>query len=787
MMTEHGLSRFFLIVVFVFPVFGSRQAISQTTPNRTGPLTELPSRPGPHIDRIKALAENAWLELGAPAADPKWGRARGRSWTAKMPLAPELRGAFLAGEGVHGYTKPDARYMDDLWFYDINAHRWSCCYPGADTKTLDLKINADGFEATPDGMPLPVASMVHGYEMMTYDTELKRFMSMPNPHGYEKRALPQRQRWWQKPPGDASPWLFETGTGRWNRLRTGTPAPPSSYGDTLIYLPARKQAFFAHRSNNVWLYDVPSNKWQKVAVKGPKPPFGIDATACYDSKRERIYMGGGSYPVAPAGSNAFWIYDLKTNTWIDPHPKGAPARGSTSYPTKNALMLYDSINDVVLLIVHSSFDSSADRVGIYVYDPTTNSWSTEGLPVPGKLAGNRKPKNGFYDPELNAVFIHTAGDSQDDGVIWVYRYRRLPTGALRRESGQAPHTAVARLEHGALDASGAEPTALAKLAAAMKPGDWAELKTTNMNMKLFSDGGHHALQYTDEAVWNPVARELIFSGQGHNGGNRFVKYSEATNRWTVLSIPPEYDADKRKGWGFVHAYDHQAVDPATGTYYRACYHRTDIRSYQSKDGTWSHVADIPDSYGIKSHITRGFEYFPEIQALVVYLAGNGLYSYSIPKKEWRVLGRKLGQYAYHELARYNPVYKLVVFGGGNDSKGFTSRKLWKLDSSGKITALQDAPFPIGITQTIFTVDPVSGKYLVFNRQGSFYEYDVASDSWRQLEGAKPPIVTFGSDLRASPIFGCVAAPISTHGVVMYVKYDGDRSKVYLYKHAAATP
>ena len=93
-------------------------------PALTGPLARLPSQPGPHLDKIKALPDNSWLELGAPAADPKWGRARGRSWTAKMPLAPELRGAFLFGEGIHGYTKPDGHYMDDLWFYDIQGHRW---------------------------------------------------------------------------------------------------------------------------------------------------------------------------------------------------------------------------------------------------------------------------------------------------------------------------------------------------------------------------------------------------------------------------------------------------------------------------------------------------------------------------------------------------------------------------------------------------------------------------------------------------------------------------------------
>jgi hypothetical protein len=133
-------------------------------------------------------------------------------------------------------------------------------------------------------------------------------------------------------------------------------------------------------------------------VRGPRPPFGIDATACYDSKRERIYLGGGSYPVAPAGSNAFRSYDLKTDTWVDPKPQGQPGKGSTSYPTKNALMLYDSVNNVVLLIVHSFFDSDQDRLGVYVYDPSTNAWIAEALPVPERLGRNNKPKNGFNDP-----------------------------------------------------------------------------------------------------------------------------------------------------------------------------------------------------------------------------------------------------------------------------------------------------------------------------------------------------------------------------------------------------
>lgn len=388
------------------------------------PLAGLPSQPGPHIEKIRALKENSWLELGAPAPDPKWGRARGRTWTSEMPFAPELRGAFLYGEGIHGYVKPDGHYMDDLWFYDIHAHRWICCYPGADTRTFDLTINADGFEADASGQPIPVAQQVHGYEMNTYDTDRKRFLSMPNTHEYWMRPLSQRRRWLRNPPADSSPWFFETATGRWNRVRTGgTPKPPSGFGDTFIYIPGQNKAFFAYRSSDVWFYDTQNDRWRKPEVEGPPPPFGIDAVSCYDAKRERIYIGGGSYPVAPAETHAFWIYDLKANRWIDPKPKGAPAQGSNSFPTKNAVMIHEPKSDKVLLVFHSSFDDRPERVGIYVYDPEANAWQEEKLAIPGKLGGNRQPKNGFYDAELGVLFVHTAGDSEDNSEMWVYRYR----------------------------------------------------------------------------------------------------------------------------------------------------------------------------------------------------------------------------------------------------------------------------------------------------------------------------------------------------------------------------
>src|ERR1700722_5153480 len=110
--------------------------------DKKGPLAELPSKQGTHIEKIKAMSDNEWLNLGVPAADPKWGKARGSAWGAKaLILAPDKRGAFLFGEGVHAFIKPDGHVMDDLWFYDINTHAWICLYPGTNPNSFTQRVN----------------------------------------------------------------------------------------------------------------------------------------------------------------------------------------------------------------------------------------------------------------------------------------------------------------------------------------------------------------------------------------------------------------------------------------------------------------------------------------------------------------------------------------------------------------------------------------------------------------------------------------------------------------------
>ena len=156
---------------------------------RKGPLAGLPSEPGPRIKEIQALGDNEWLPLGKPTPDPKWGSARGRTWSANQPAAPNLGGGFVFAEGVHGFTKPDGRYMNDLWFYDINGHRWICAYPGIEVKAVaqrikdgELTLNANGLLVDKGGEPLPPL-LIHAYGNLGYDPERKKFLTFGGQFG----------------------------------------------------------------------------------------------------------------------------------------------------------------------------------------------------------------------------------------------------------------------------------------------------------------------------------------------------------------------------------------------------------------------------------------------------------------------------------------------------------------------------------------------------------------------------------------------------------------------------
>ena len=380
-------------------------------------LAALPSSPGPHVARIQAMGDNSWLDLGSPEPDPKWGKARGRAWTPRMPYAASLRAAFLCGCGQHGFVKPDGHFQDDLWAYDINAHRWICAYGGADVKTLRLHLDGHGFEVNDKNEHIPVSFMGHGYCNQAWIDHAGCLMLIFTHSPWWTKAMPQRWDWLdqnfdevkRRNYGHAGPVIenpkhplfYDVAAGRWERKFVAGDGPGDRRSESVLeYLPERRQAFYLYHGK-VWLYDFAAEKWTPSAAERVNVEY--DSWGCYDAKRRRVYV---------ARKEMFLAYDVDAGKWSAIKGRDQPENlGSCT----DGAITYDVAGDAVLIHLK-------DGSGIRIYDPEKNAWTT-AAPAPG--AGLRRfTMNGFYDPVLNAHYYHLAGDSRDDGVMLVYRYKQ---------------------------------------------------------------------------------------------------------------------------------------------------------------------------------------------------------------------------------------------------------------------------------------------------------------------------------------------------------------------------
>lgn len=331
---------------------------------------------------------------------------------------------------------------------------------------------------------------------------------------------------------------------------------------------------------------------------------------------------------------------------------------------------------------------------------------------------------------------------------------------------------------GVLGAGAAQASALSDAAASLQPGESVKVNTRLADDVLDSQGANF-IMWASSGVWDPTRREVRFVGKRYSVyAHRFLVYSENANSWSSDRALPGGLTCACNG----HGYDHNTIDPTTGTHYYRGYNSHTIYVW---NGSWSEFELPSGSLDIAASISwvngLGLVYVDKYK-LVAY---NG--------SSWQSLGAA-PPVNYHNVSEYNPTSNTLIYGGGN---GVTA--MWKLDSNRNISRIQDPPFPQGAseTQTVLSSDPSSDQFISWQKRStSWAAYDVSSNSWSTLprstgDGSTPSRGT--PNLSTADLAGAVIGiPISTYGVIMYVQYTGGgEAGVWLYKHspsaAVATP
>lgn len=326
-------------------------------------------------------------------------------------------------------------------------------------------------------------------------------------------------------------------------------------------------------------------------------------------------------------------------------------------------------------------------------------------------------------------------------------------------------------------------SALSDLAAIMNPGEWRELATNGFGNGAIlqpPNGVSTILEYSNAAQRNPLTKKTYIIGCARglnqayncgstgNGDSEWIEYDEITNSWRRMPASPI-------NTGF-HAYDHAAMDPATGEYF---YH--EMRGGKVWKYANGQLAELPNNPA-SSNNYGALEFFTERNELI-FVDGQPdlpspqlIHTLTRGASAWTSKPVSLPIGKYHNFTEYSAKHKLLFIGGGVGN----SRGLIKMDVQGNLTRAADAPVDLGINScgSVNTIDPISGNLVVFGCNGSVYSYNPTANTWAQ-HGTHS--LRYGNDLFA------VAAPVPEAGVVFAVAYTGGSSRVYLYKHSAGSP
>ncbi len=271
------------------------------------------------------------------------------------------------------------------------------------------------------------------------------------------------------------------------------------------------------------------------------------------------------------------------------------------------------------------------------------------------------------------------------------------------------------------------------------------------------------LYYADSGVWDPINQEVAYVGGpgtccADPAVYKRVSYNAVANTWAIVNAPFT---------GSGHGYDANALDPRTGNHYFAFFDDKVIHRWTGK--TWE---SLP-AHTLASECCVSLSWFPDINngnGALYLQVGSGLAAW-YNGSSWTNIAKPSTLWGEYEgFSEYNPVLKSMWVGSGSGAEKVS----FLMDANFKYTRLKDAPVSLKANNSLKSVDPVSGKYIVYDMEGKgLWEFDAQKDVWtKQAPTAMP-------DLGTESLF---QVPIPQYGVIMFFKQNGNSKDIYLYRH-----
>ncbi len=388
----------------------------------------------------------------------------------------------------------------------------------------------------------------------------------------------------------------------------------------------------------------------------------------------------------------------------------------------------------------------------------------------------------------------------------------------------------------------AHASALSTTAAALAPGQWALVPGTNAGLlsTRWAAGTHG---YDDGNMgWDSTRRKIIHTSAEHGPYNQsgficgywptpgidawpdpggtcykpLMFFDDATDTWSISAYGSANHTELQGG----HGYDNVAWDDTHQVLYIHEYNDIHFRRYcvsnttpawcVGKGGTWSNLPNLANFQTIGA-----IAYHATLNGGVLLAYGGdrggssgcgALFAFSETTGLWTTQDAgtlcKFNTGDYNNLLEYSPVKQVAIFGGGGGNQDSAhAKRLWKIDSSGVITAMPPSPWPINFAETdtrTALADPVSGDFIfIFGHSSDFGVSTASVELWRLNPTGSGTWTLIDNNLKAvgkpcntdlerpcpNDLFGTA---ISTYGVLLYWKITGaSTAEVWMYKVTAS--